>query len=386
RNEKNSKCGKDLLETELNRQKAKLISIEEKKKQLQQQPSSTLNKKKILTKKSSIIPGIDEVGGKRINISNERTTRLSTSIPLVKSINSDNKLMTRQKHQQQNSLASDTTTTSSTVKSLKSTTTSQSTMSAKNVQSSSTSNIRKRPLSSTQSISTLTTDRKKALLQARISVKQSPQQGLLLCPRSQQDTNENELPKEKEVIKQQKSNINLKVETKRKIKKLIDNEQFDNEKQTEIDNDTLRSSDTLLINSSVTSTNIDSLDEIPPLSSTILIEENNISESCTTDLILDPILYQEMKATQKQWQQYMMQTMEHELHLFNSTKTSSSSSLSSTKHRRKIIATTNDSLYQQSRTKEFYDQYEQLYSFSGFEHWHPNFQYQQTIADISQFD
>ncbi|CAF0797584.1 unnamed protein product [Didymodactylos carnosus] len=371
----NSKCGKDLLETELNRQKAKLIFVEEKKKQQQQSqyPFSTSNKKKVLNKKASTNLVIDETIGKRVNMSNERVMRTSTTMPLTKCSDNDNKLHSRLKPKQQKSSA--TTTALLTAKSLRSSPTLQPLMAIKNLSSvsPSTSSVRKRPLSTTQSPSA---ERKKLFLRARESGNQSPQQGLLLCPRPQEDANENELPKEKGVVKQKKLSTDVKIKQKRKLKKkIVDKQQSDHVKQSQADDDTLRSSDVLSLESSMISNDGSSLDNIQSCSVTIPPEESWIVDSRIDDSVYDPILYQEMKATQKQWEKYMMLTMEHELHLSDLTAALSSSSM---KHRRKInnVTTSNDSAQQQSRTKEFYNEYDQLYSFPGFEHWHPNFQYQ----------
>lgn len=77
------------------------------------------------------------------------------------------------------------------------------------------------------------------------------------------------------------------------------------------------------------------------------------SEMLDEDPVLDSILFNEMQSVQQQWQQFLMLTMEKELHM-NPSDGKKKSKLN------KFI-----------RTDEFLSAYESLYDFEGMKHWHP---------------
>ncbi len=71
------------------------------------------------------------------------------------------------------------------------------------------------------------------------------------------------------------------------------------------------------------------------------------------DPVLDSILFDEIQSVQQQWQQFLILTMEKELHI----------NPSDGKKKLKINKF--------NRTNEFLLAYENLYDFEGMKHWYP---------------
>jgi hypothetical protein len=77
------------------------------------------------------------------------------------------------------------------------------------------------------------------------------------------------------------------------------------------------------------------------------------SELLDDDPVLDSILFNEMQSVQQQWQQFLILTMEKELHI---NPSDGKKKLKQNKF---------------NRTNEFLLAYENLYEFEGMKHWNP---------------
>lgn len=83
------------------------------------------------------------------------------------------------------------------------------------------------------------------------------------------------------------------------------------------------------------------------------ISSSILREFLDEDSVVDSILFNEMQSVQQQWQQFLILTMEKELHI----------NPSDGKKKLKVNKFT--------RTNEFMSAYDSLFDFEGMKHWHP---------------
>ncbi|CAM4767403.1 unnamed protein product [Rotaria magnacalcarata] len=92
------------------------------------------------------------------------------------------------------------------------------------------------------------------------------------------------------------------------------------------------------------------------------------TESLEEDSVLDSILFNEMQSVQQQWQQFLILTMEKELHINPSDG------------KKKV------KVNKFNRTSEFTLAYDNLFDFEGMKHWHPTPRQEEKNQDLLLLD